>query len=289
MSTAPSASGTAGPARRCCGAPSSTSSASRRSSPRNTPCWTVLGGCNSPATSPRRWKWSAGSGWPWSPITSASGPTMRRYGGHGTPGPETRTPKTRQRAMTDLATRERAMSAQRMTIRETTVRETTVRETTVGRTAMAKTAVRGTARGRAGDGGNHRSDDSRRASDQDLPHCANGPTATLDLRGCGMPQITLTHAQRAEGATDPRTRFAAMSPSGNPFADADDEYHHFFDTLPEGWHASRLGHIQTRAESQRMAWHLTNGQTDLVAVAQETGLELLPIPSAVSVASVAVL
>ena len=104
-----------------------------------------------------------------------------------------------------------------------------------------------------------------------------------------MPQITLTDAQRAEGATDLRIRFAAMSPSGNPFADADDEYHHFFDTLPEGWHASRLGHIQTRAESQRMAWHLTNGQTDLVAVAQETGLELLPIPSAVSVASVAVL
>ena len=104
-----------------------------------------------------------------------------------------------------------------------------------------------------------------------------------------MPQITLAEAQRTEGACDLRIKFAAITPWGDIVGDADDEYDHVFDVLPEGWRASRLGLIETRTEAERMAWHLTDGRVDLVAVEHETGLELLLIPIAINVASAAIL
>jgi hypothetical protein len=104
-----------------------------------------------------------------------------------------------------------------------------------------------------------------------------------------MPQITLADAERAEAACHLRIKFAAIAPRGDPVGDAHDEYDHFLDALPTGWEASRLGLIETRTEAQRMAWHLTNGEIDLVAVEHETGLELLLIPVAINVASAAVL
>lgn len=104
-----------------------------------------------------------------------------------------------------------------------------------------------------------------------------------------MPQITLAEAQRTEGACDLRIKFAAMTLRGDLVGDAHDEYEQIFDTLPKGWRASRLGLIETRTEAQRMAWHLTDGQIDVVAVEHETGIELLLIGIAINVASAAIL
>ena len=101
-----------------------------------------------------------------------------------------------------------------------------------------------------------------------------------------MATLTRAEAQQLESATELRIKFAAMDHRGDLKADAHDEYPKFFvEQLPSGWSAARLGKIETRTEATRDAWHLTNGQIDLVAVQHETGVEILLVGVATNLIS----
>ena len=98
--------------------------------------------------------------------------------------------------------------------------------------------------------------------------------------------ITLEEAQGLEHAAPLRLKFASLSDHGELQADANLDYPPFFAGLPEeGWTLTQLGLIETRTESAREAWELSDGQFGLVAVEHETGIELILIPILVGVAA----
>jgi hypothetical protein len=104
-----------------------------------------------------------------------------------------------------------------------------------------------------------------------------------------MPEVTLREAERSEAATDLRIKFASINQRGNLEPDSHEEYTQFLAELPDGWRAEHLGRIETRTEADRDAWHLTNGEIDLLAVAHETGLELVAVGAIANVVSGAIL
>lgn len=101
-----------------------------------------------------------------------------------------------------------------------------------------------------------------------------------------MATLTRAQAQQLESTTELRIKFAGMNRRGDLIGDAHDEYPKFFgEQLPSGWSAAKLGEIETRTEAKRDAWHLTNGQIDLVAVQHETGVEILLVGVATNLIS----
>jgi hypothetical protein len=94
-----------------------------------------------------------------------------------------------------------------------------------------------------------------------------------------MATLTVDQANVLEKNTALRIKFAGITDFGDRTHDANEEYDEFFSEsdLPTGWSVDEVGEINTRSESFRPAWQLSNGQTELVAVEHETGLELLLI------------
>jgi hypothetical protein len=99
--------------------------------------------------------------------------------------------------------------------------------------------------------------------------------ADLSAREGTMAKPTIQQANQLEHTTTLRIKFASTQPNGNVYGDAYLEYKGFFTDLPDGWQAAKIGLIETRTEATRDAWYLQSGETEVVAVQHETGLELL--------------
>jgi hypothetical protein len=90
-----------------------------------------------------------------------------------------------------------------------------------------------------------------------------------------MAKPTILEANAVERTTPLRVKFAFLDARGGAFPDATADYDDFYADLPAGWRAEKIGDIETRTENQKEAWYLTDGQTEVVAVQHETGIEIL--------------
>lgn len=94
--------------------------------------------------------------------------------------------------------------------------------------------------------------------------------------------ITLDEARNLEQAAPLRIKFAALDDFGNLISDSDDAtYSQFFMRLLDNWHAVQIGGIETRDASRpgygqlHRAWAVSDGESNLLAVEHETGIELI--------------
>jgi len=103
--------------------------------------------------------------------------------------------------------------------------------------------------------------------------------------------ITLDEARKLEQAAPLRIKFASLDGYGNLIGDSNDGYSQFFTRLLDNWHAVQIGDIETRDASQldygemHPAWDVGDGESKLLAVEHETGIELILVGIATGILS----
>jgi hypothetical protein len=73
-------------------------------------------------------------------------------------------------------------------------------------------------------------------------------------------------------------KFASIDDRGYLQGDSNQDYAPLFAALPGNWMQTPLGMVETRREYLLAASQLSDGESELVAVEHETGIELILIP-----------
>jgi hypothetical protein len=81
--------------------------------------------------------------------------------------------------------------------------------------------------------------------------------------------------QNLQDAADVRIKFASLNEKGEYVRDAGDEYQSYFEDLENGWTAIAVDAVLVEEVGRNRAWVISDGNTQLAAVAHETGIEFL--------------